>query len=75
MDFQTISNNIKRGIYKTKEAFQEDVWLVFSNAKSYNQAGTVFHKYAVQIGEFAEQLLSRLSEGETSQQKRRGKAQ
>lgn len=36
MDFQTIQNNIRKGVYKTKAAFCNDVRLVFSNARTYN---------------------------------------
>eukprot|EP01018_Ginkgo_biloba_P031539 Gb_16964 [translate_table: standard] len=44
MDFGTIRNNLKRGVYANLEQFEDDILLVCSNAMQYNRPDTVYHK-------------------------------
>lgn len=60
MDLSTIKKKIDAGDYKSKEKIQEDLMLIFKNAKHYNQKTTVYYKYAVELEEYAKRLLSNL---------------
>lgn len=60
MDLTTLKDNIKNSKYKSKDAFQEDVMLIFKNAKTYNQKRTIYYKCAVELQEHAEKLLNNL---------------
>lgn len=44
MDFGTISKKLDNGQYPTSKEFVDDMNLVFSNAKSYNQPGSEIYK-------------------------------
>jgi hypothetical protein len=43
MDLMTLQNNLKKGFYKEDnyQAFENDLMLIFKNAKTFNQKGTV----------------------------------
>lgn len=60
MDLETLQNHLNSGKYKTKEAFDHDLNLIFKNAKSYNQQTTIFYKNAVLMETFAETLMKNL---------------
>lgn len=60
MDLGTLKENIKNSKYKSKEEFQEDMMLIFKNAKTYNQKRTIYYKCAVELQDFAENLLKNL---------------
>jgi hypothetical protein len=60
MDLQTIKQKIDMGKYSDKQEFENDVKLIFSNAKTYNQPNTVYYKYAEEVESVANKLLSNL---------------
>jgi hypothetical protein len=60
MDLQTIREGIDKNRYHSKENFEDDIKLVFSNAKSYNHKNTIYYKYAVEVESYADKLLSNL---------------
>lgn len=60
MDLQTISDGIEKNRYSKKEDFERDVRLVFKNATTYNQKGTIYYKCAIELEEVANKLLSNL---------------
>ena len=60
MDLQTLTDNIDRNKYSTKEEFESDLRLIFSNAKEYNTKGTTYYKCAVELEEAADRLLMNL---------------
>lgn len=62
IDLSKIQQNLKNGLYQTKEAFVNDVNLIFKNAKVYNQPHTIFYKYAAELELFAKDHLENLKE-------------
>lgn len=60
MDLETLAINVNSGKYKTKDAFDHDLNLIFKNAKSYNQQTTIYYKSAVLLETFAETLMKNL---------------
>ncbi|RKO90521.1 Bromodomain-containing protein, partial [Blyttiomyces helicus] len=46
MDFSTVTRKNENYEYKTVEAFEEDVLLIFSNCMKYNRADTLYYKAA-----------------------------
>ena len=61
MDIQTLRTNLSNNLYKTKEAFKNDIELIFKNAKKYNQRNTVYYKLATEMETVATTLLGNLS--------------
>lgn len=46
MDLSTMKSKVDRGMYNTWADLQSDLVLMFTNAKTYNQAHTVVYKQA-----------------------------
>jgi histone acetyltransferase len=62
LDLQTLERGLETGNYKTKECFVKDVKKIFSNAKQYNKANSIYHKYAAAMEIFIEEDLKNLKE-------------
>ncbi|KAM1054269.1 hypothetical protein PS2_001631 [Malus domestica] len=60
MDFGTISEKLSGGSYRTLEEFQHDVFLVFSNAMSYNAPSSIFNRKACDMKNLAVELFEAL---------------
>ncbi|XP_048446744.1 homeotic protein female sterile isoform X2 [Pyrus x bretschneideri] len=60
MDFGTISEKLSGGTYRTLEEFQHDVFLVFSNAMSYNAPSSIFNRKACDMKNLAVELFEAL---------------
>ncbi|KAL9244084.1 hypothetical protein vseg_017894 [Gypsophila vaccaria] len=60
MDFGTVRSNLMNGRYKTLEQFEEDVYLISSNAMQYNPPSTVFFRQARSIQELAKKEFETL---------------
>jgi histone acetyltransferase len=60
MDLLTVRQKIDSGKYNSKEEFEADVKLIFTNAKTYNQPNTVYYKYADEVESAATKLLANL---------------
>lgn len=41
MDFKTLLERLNSGVYRTMEAFAEDVYLIFRNCRQFNPPGTL----------------------------------
>ncbi|QSZ36160.1 hypothetical protein DSL72_007285 [Monilinia vaccinii-corymbosi] len=46
MDFITLEKNLYDGLYKTPKAFVDDVKLIISNCRAYNDRTTIYYKHA-----------------------------
>ena len=55
MDLQTLEKGVESGKYKTKSFFVKDLKKTFQNARTYNKAGTIYHKYATALENFIEE--------------------
>ncbi|XP_074279157.1 uncharacterized protein LOC141604629 isoform X2 [Silene latifolia] len=60
MDFGTVRSNLDRGRYKTLEQFEDDVYLISSNAMQYNPPSTIFFRQARAIQELAKKEFETL---------------
>ena len=49
MDFTTIQKKIKKGAYGSFHGFELDLQRIVSNAKTYNEAGSFYHKAALRL--------------------------
>lgn len=47
-------------MYQTMDEFKADIKLMFENARIYNQAETIYYKYAWQLESLVQHLLKRL---------------
>jgi len=52
IDIKTIEKNLNNGLYTSKEMFKNDVLLVFTNARSYNNMNTVYYKNANELEKY-----------------------
>lgn len=60
MDFKTMGTKLDMGQYPNREAFKDDVNLIFSNCKTYNQPeSSLVVKYAEPLKEIFEKLWER----------------
>ncbi|XP_042420683.1 uncharacterized protein LOC122008862 [Zingiber officinale] len=53
MDFATIRKKVSDGVYGNLEQFENDVFLICSNAMQYNASDTIYHRQARAIQELA----------------------
>lgn len=53
MDFSTIRKKLAKGVYVSLEQFEDDVFLICSNAMNYNAVGTIYYRKARAIQELA----------------------
>ncbi|XP_044488937.1 uncharacterized protein LOC123213543 [Mangifera indica] len=53
MDFSTVRKKLSNGAYASLEAFEEDVFLICSNAMQYNAPDTIYFRQARSIQELA----------------------
>eukprot|EP00158_Paraphelidium_tribonemae_P004022 Partr_v1_DN26526_c1_g1_i5_m3992 putative Bromodomain-containing protein len=60
MDFSTIRRRILQKRYYTFDEFKLDLRLIFENAKKYNAPGTIYHKSADKIKEYADKAIQKL---------------
>ncbi|TVU48497.1 hypothetical protein EJB05_08135 [Eragrostis curvula] len=60
MDFSTIREKLLNDSYSTLEQFENDVFLLTSNAMSYNSADTVYHRQARSIEALAKKDFENL---------------
>ncbi|XP_022879980.1 uncharacterized protein LOC111397343 [Olea europaea var. sylvestris] len=60
MDFATVRNNLGNGAYETLEQFENDVFLICSNAMKYNAPDTIYHKQARTIQELAKRKFQKI---------------
>ena len=65
MDFSTIRSKVEHNSYRKLHEFKSDVYLVFSNAKTYNAPNTVFYKTAHKIQEYADKAFQRIEDNVT----------
>ncbi|KEP64395.1 UNVERIFIED_CONTAM: histone lysine acetyltransferase GCN5-A [Hammondia hammondi] len=52
IDISTMKKRNRNGDYRTKEAFQEDLLLMFDNCRVYNSPDTIYYKYADELQAF-----------------------
>ncbi|XP_051136208.1 uncharacterized protein LOC127254904 [Andrographis paniculata] len=60
MDFATVRNKLRNGLYVTFEQFESDVFLICSNAMQYNSSDTIYHKQARAIQELAKKKFEKI---------------
>ncbi|KAG6420813.1 hypothetical protein SASPL_117352 [Salvia splendens] len=60
MDFATVRNNLRNGLYATFKQFESDVFLICSNAMQYNAPDTIYHKQARTIQELAKRKFDKI---------------
>ncbi|XP_042037341.1 uncharacterized protein LOC121783360 isoform X2 [Salvia splendens] len=60
MDFATVRNNLRNGLYATFKQFEDDVFLICSNAMQYNAPDTIYHKQARTIQELAKRKFHKI---------------
>ncbi|XP_004500082.1 uncharacterized protein [Cicer arietinum] len=60
MDFATVRNKLANGSYSTLEQFENDVFLICSNAMLYNAPETVYHRQARTIQELGRKKFEKL---------------
>ncbi|KAJ4776886.1 DNA-binding bromodomain-containing protein [Rhynchospora pubera] len=69
MDFGTVRKKLDKGEYATLEQFENDVFLICSNAMVYNASDTVYYRQARTIQELAKKDFMNLrTESENSEQ-------
>uniref|UniRef100_A0A7N0U5L5 Bromo domain-containing protein n=1 Tax=Kalanchoe fedtschenkoi TaxID=63787 RepID=A0A7N0U5L5_KALFE len=77
MDFSTVRKKLDGGAYGNLEEFEDDVFLICSNAMQYNAPDTVYFKQARSIQELAEKSFDNLrrdsDEDDEQEPKRRGR--
>jgi histone acetyltransferase len=52
MDFSTMEERLEQGFYTTPKLFIDDLKLIFSNCRSYNDAATIYFKCAVKLEKY-----------------------
>lgn len=60
MDFSTVRKKLTNGSYSTLKQFENDVFLISSNAMQYNAPETIYHRQARAIKELAEKKFQRV---------------
>ncbi|KAF7060489.1 hypothetical protein CFC21_067281 [Triticum aestivum] len=60
MDFSTVRKKLDKGAYANLEQFEDDVFLITSNAMSYNSPDTVYYRQARSIQEVAKKDFENL---------------
>lgn len=60
MDFATVRNKLRNGLYASFEQFESDVFLICSNAMQYNSPDTVYFKQARSIQELAKSKFQKI---------------
>jgi bromodomain-containing protein 7/9 len=58
MDFTTMRSKVKDGQYTGIRHFKQDFDLVCSNAQTYNQPATVYHKAASKLQHFGKKMMT-----------------
>uniref|UniRef100_A0A1I7S1Y9 Protein polybromo-1 n=1 Tax=Bursaphelenchus xylophilus TaxID=6326 RepID=A0A1I7S1Y9_BURXY len=62
IDLQKIGQKIRNGEYASWKEFQDDLRLLFRNAKTFNEPGSVIYKDAVQLNQFANAKCNELKD-------------
>lgn len=52
----------ERKHYISKEAFTNDLQLIFNNAKTYNKPNTIYHRYAINLEEYIKPHVEHMTE-------------
>ncbi|KAL5713807.1 hypothetical protein ACHQM5_015852 [Ranunculus cassubicifolius] len=76
MDFGTVRKKLSSGAYASLEQFEEDVFLICTNAMKYNASDTIYFRQARSILELAKKDFENLRQGSDHtefQPKRRGR--
>ncbi|CAM8987272.1 unnamed protein product [Rhodiola kirilowii] len=78
MDFSTVRKKLDGGVYANLEDFENDVFLICSNAMQYNAPDTVYFRQARSIQELAEKSFDNLrrdsdADDDEQEPKRRGR--
>ncbi|KAA8550466.1 hypothetical protein F0562_002150 [Nyssa sinensis] len=79
MDFGTMRAKLQEGMYTTLEQFENDVFLISSNAMHFNSSATIYFRQARAIHELAKRVFNTLKtdpqkiEDEFLQTRRRGR--
>ncbi|XP_019438109.1 PREDICTED: uncharacterized protein LOC109344002 isoform X2 [Lupinus angustifolius] len=60
MDFGTVRNKLDGGLYANLETFENDVFLICSNAMQYNSPDTIYHRQARAMQEIAKKDFENL---------------
>lgn len=60
MDFSTMEHKLDTNQYPNLDAFVADAQLVFSNCKSYNAEGSLYHKNASKLERYLKDSLSKI---------------
>ncbi|XP_074560872.1 uncharacterized protein LOC141817073 isoform X2 [Curcuma longa] len=60
MDFATVRKKVSDGAYANLEQFENDVFLICSNAMQYNASDTIYHRQARAIQELAKKNFDNL---------------
>ncbi|PKA46200.1 hypothetical protein AXF42_Ash015493 [Apostasia shenzhenica] len=60
MDFGSVRKKLARGVYKSLEQFEKDVFLISSNAMRYNSPDTIYFRQARSIHELAKKSFDNL---------------
>src|SRR5699024_9973860 len=59
MDLGTMRQKVEQCQYRSFDAFQRDLELIISNCKTYNTPTTIWHKAAIKLELFINELLDR----------------
>ena len=58
MDFKTIENNVKKGIYENDfKSFRNDVFLIFTNCMEYNDPNSELYAWADELHQLAKESM------------------
>lgn len=60
MDIRSMDKKLQNNEYKDKDSFVDDVKLIFSNTRRYNQPETVYYKAADELESFINPYLNSL---------------
>ena len=59
MDLHTMTSKCDRGDYKNPSEFELDLNLIFTNAKTYNNPSSIYHKEATRLSKLAVSMMTR----------------
>ncbi|KAJ4745515.1 DNA-binding bromodomain-containing protein [Rhynchospora pubera] len=63
MDFSTVRRKLAKNVYSSFEQFEDDVFLICSNAMQYNAPDTIYFRQAHSIQELARSKFHKLRDG------------
>jgi len=58
MDLRTMEHKLDNNQYRSVDDFVEDAMLIVKNCRSYNPEGTVYHKCALRLEKYLQDLVA-----------------